>query len=148
MSAPIQANLFQGFGRLEDLILSHPPADPIMVASLEEPGSADKMGVAFERIWITVQDLAEGRVRYCRILAGGYTTINGGKPFQPELAENARARALDLFDKIVAFIRRQGITVVEQTTIAAPADLKLLTGMAACLRYNKDTDRFELTEDQ
>lgn len=146
MTASVQPNLYQGFGKLEDLINSHPKNEKLMLAVITESGRPDNLGVAYERVWITAQDLEEGRVRYCRILAGGYGTINGGEGFPPERAEQTRARALECFEIVADYIRRQGIEVLEHVTIAAPAELKLPSGFAGFLSFNKETGRFELVE--
>jgi hypothetical protein len=126
------ANCFIGYARLEDLVAAHPDrSEPFYLLLVTRRLPGDPVG------WVDlvalVQDFApSGRVRYCRLPAGGYETM-GGQPFDVEKARSCHERADRLHREVTDRLSNLGFRI-ERATVAMPRDLVPLDGTADFLQ--------------
>jgi hypothetical protein len=133
---------FVGFGTLEELAKEMIIGVPVNVESCDE-GRPGTMGLTYHTCSIVTSQVQEdGSVMYHRLVTGSYQTMMGD-PVPGHDLDALQARMDSAWAGVVIILKAAGFRT-RRALVSAPKDTQFMEGQVLGLRYNKDTDLFEI----
>ena len=133
---------FIGYTTLEEWACHTERQQPVYVTLVEQP-AAGTATIEQRQVCVLVQQItAQGDVCYCR-LPIGWQTYSQGLPF--DLREHAvrHERYTQAYRLIQDWLRTtSGYAYLHEATVAHPADLRWLDGVAEFLLFDKEHKHF------
>lgn len=133
-----------GYAELTAMAEEVPANQKVYVLNMERCTSTGAPQI-FERV-ILVTAMAPDRpaILYCRIKVGEVAYMYGKIFGDEEKNRKSIARSESASLGICNYFEELGFEVIKSAAIAMPNDYQLLDGHAACLKYDKDSDLYQL----
>jgi hypothetical protein len=132
---------FVGFGTFERMLEQlEPGIDLVYLVAIEEPvGGGNAHGVGRLDLVVEAAAVLPDRVLYCRIPLGAASTLNGALMVEPEQFERIRERGKAAVPILGDVLAERGFKTAP-AAVAFPRELKLMSGWAECLEWDKDAN--------
>jgi hypothetical protein len=140
MSGSTTHPLFIGYATLEEFVAVVDPTHPIFANLITEPGRPGQHDSRTDQLVIlAAQPGGDDLVHYCRVVVEQLRYV-AGQPFDAD-TELRRERAAQAWGIVREWLNARGLAV-QPGVIAVPMDLRLMSGWAGCLEFDRQEQRF------